>query len=59
MRMWEIRENSEYPRYGSRRSSMRGYKDEFEEGYECGYYDAMKELEHSYEGKESHRMRRY
>ena len=57
MRMWEIRENSEYPKYG-KRSSMRNYKDEdyemsedseeaYECGYEDGYKDAMKKLHYS------------
>ena len=64
MKMWEIREHDSYPKYGSRRASMRGYRDDFEEGYECGYSEgygaAMREIERSYdEGKESHRMRKY
>lgn len=51
MRMWEIRENSESPKYGRR--SMRGYRKEDPEeeaykcGYEDGYEDAMKEAHYS------------
>ena len=58
MRMWEIRANSEYPKYG-RRSSKRGYKEDSDEAYECGYEDgyraAMKEAKRYEESKDSYR----
>lgn len=50
MRMWEIRESRDYPHY--RKSSMRGYRDDSEEAYDCGFEDgykaATREAKHKY-----------
>lgn len=56
--MWEIRESADYPKYG-RKSSMRGYRSEADEAYECGYEDgyrdAMKEAKHYYSERSSYK----
>ena len=48
MRMWEIRENYEYPKhFGYKRGSM-GMKDHeedlYDEAYECGYEDGYRKV---------------
>lgn len=52
--MWEIRERGGYPHY--RKGSMKSYRHETDEAYECGYedgyVDAMKKYKH-YEGERS------
>lgn len=63
--MWEIRENSDYPKYG-RKSSMRGYRDDedaeraereaYDCGYDDGYKDAMKEVHYSERYSKKDRM---
>lgn len=41
MRMWEIRENSEYP---EKKVSSDKYEEAYQEGYEDGYTKAMREI---------------
>ena len=58
--MWEIREGADYPKYDSRKSSsMRGYRSEADEAYDCGYEDgyrdAMKEAKRHYGEKASYK----
>lgn len=40
MRMWEIRENSEYPE----KKISDKYEEAYQEGYEDGYTKAMREI---------------